>query len=144
MKCQQCGKEFVSKGGKQRFCGLQCSAKSTAVHKKCGYCGRLFAPSEWGQAYCNDKCREAKRRNTRSYQQELKSTRKQNQAITAARPRYKSSISDKEQLELNRAIDNRFSMALEPGRKLDRKSAEFRELKKHYEDAEKSRKTFGQ
>ncbi len=63
VRCEQCGKEFVKRGGMQRFCGTACrDANMTRVLVvTCGFCGHEFPRVPWEARrhraqYCSPAC----------------------------------------------------------------------------------------
>lgn len=64
--CAECGKEFIPKNIKSKFCCKECKRvyyakqpKKGFAPKKCEYCGKEFIPNSSSGKYCCEKCRKA-------------------------------------------------------------------------------------
>jgi len=66
-KCQECGKEFISKGGTQKYCSRKCYNESNRMNKVCETCGKIFTVqlSFKNQKYCSRKCVHKARKGVR-------------------------------------------------------------------------------
>lgn len=100
---------------------------------KCQHCGKNFNKSRPHQIYCKLACKKADQKKKQS--DELKSPYFVIPHIKRT-PNYKSPVSDAEQMEINKAIDDKSKLVLET--KVYRKnSREFKELKAMYEERDK-------
>jgi hypothetical protein len=75
--CEGCGRKYVPRSGKQRFCALRCperppSAKPLGYNpgsrrpswpeRQCAFCGRTFEPRAEHQRFCTRTCQTLGRR----------------------------------------------------------------------------------
>lgn len=67
--CEYCGKEFIAKSSKAKYCSTQCKGKANGrknnklldknnVTKKCLYCGKEFT-GHYNRKYCCKECQDA-------------------------------------------------------------------------------------
>lgn len=56
--CPICGREFVSKKKKQKYCSRECSAKSLKKQKEthCKNCGKTFVIGKYQREFCSHDC----------------------------------------------------------------------------------------
>lgn len=67
--CDQCGKSFLARDEKQRFCGhaCYCDHRRKRHPKACPVCGVTFRPHRVEQVTCSYGCREAHRTNSNQW-----------------------------------------------------------------------------